>query len=163
VQHDSGFQKIYRRIDDIIDLSHNLNDNDLLKQSIAAHICVLQSGLLENLVKESLIIYTNKRAQPNVTRFVSKRIADLQNPKPDKIENILSEFSVDLMRDLDNFWRDNGIRDHVSSVVSNRHLIAHGQNYQVSISRVSDWHRSIGKLIRFFEDRFISQPPPSPQ
>lgn len=150
-------QRIYRRISDIINLSKQLNDDDLLKQSVAAHICILQSGLLENIVKESLRSFTDRRAQPCVSRFVSKKLGELQNPKAEKIESILSDFGPELKADLKKFWCENGIRDHVDSVVSNRHLIAHGQSYEVSLSRVSDWHKSIRKLMDFFEEKFPQQ------
>jgi hypothetical protein len=147
-------QRIYRRISDIINLSKQLNDDDLLKQSVAAHVCILQSGLLENIVKESLKIYADKRAEPCISRFVCRRLKELQNPKAEKIENILSEFSPELKDDLRKFWCKNGIRDHVDSVVANRHLIAHGQSFEVSMSRVSDWHRSIKRVMDFFEEKF---------
>ncbi len=139
-------------------MSSQLNSDDLLKQSVAAHVCILQSGLLENIIKESLKRFTERRAHPSVTRFVSIRLKELQNPKPDKIENLLSEFSPELKDDLKEFWCDNGIRDHVDSIVVNRHAIAHGRNYEVSMSRVRDWHQSIGKLIIFFNEKFYQAP-----
>src|SRR5579885_3634067 len=123
-------QRIYRRISDIINLSKQLNDDDLLK------------------------IYADKRAEPCISRFVCRRLKELQNPKAEKIENILSEFSPELKDDLRKFWCKNGIRDHVDSVVANRHLIAHGQSFEVSMSRVSDWHRSIKRVMDFFEEKF---------
>jgi hypothetical protein len=139
------------RIDSLLEILKENHEDDLLSNAVASHICVLQSGTLENLFKETMTAFIEKRCAPQVRNYSVKRLNELQNPNPEKIEKLFQDFDVDMLQMLKDAWESNGIREHVSSVVSNRHNISHGRQTNVSPVRVQEWQTSLKKLAGFME------------
>jgi len=50
-------------------------------------------------------------------------------------------------------WADE-IKDAIGSIVGNRHLIAHGRDTSLTLSRVSDWFQAVREFIIFLELEF---------
>jgi len=46
------------------------------------------------------------------------------------------------------------IKDAIGSIVGNRHLIAHGRDTTLTISRVSEWLKRVRDFIAFLESKF---------
>lgn len=139
------------RIDDLLRVLDLESRDDLLSNAVASHICVLQSGMLENLLKETMTAFIDKRCTPEVRNYSVKRLNELQNPNPAKIEKLLQDFDEGMLQKLRAAWEENGVREHVSSIVANRHNIAHGRPSNVSPVRVKEWQGSLKKFTTFME------------
>ena len=128
--------------------------SDLLRSALASHICVLQSGALEYAIKETISEFIDTRAHPEVARFSKAKIAEIQNANPEKIEQYIGLFNSEKTERLKALWADGEIRDHISSIIANRHRIAHGQNTTVTLHTVQSWQRSVERFVAFLEDEF---------
>lgn len=106
-------------------------DDPELRAHWARYLCVLASGYLEIGAREVLIEMARSRGAAVLTRFVSERLADFQNPKMEKILELVRDFDLGWESDLRG--RTEGeIKDAVDSIVDNRHKIAHGENVGIS-------------------------------
>jgi hypothetical protein len=85
------------RIDSLLEILKENHEDDLLSNAVASHICVLQSGTLENLFKETMTAFIEKRCAPQVRNYSVKRLNELQNPNPEKIEKLFQDFDVDML------------------------------------------------------------------
>ena len=121
---------------------------------LAAHICVIQSGILENIVKEIMGAYVEKRSSVEVTNYVKIRLRDLQNPRTDRIEEVIGAFSSEWRSKLSKFWEESEIKEHINSIVANRNQISHGRTTSVTISQTKDWIKSIRIFAEFAEKTF---------
>ena len=128
-------------------------DDDYLRAHIANYVCVLLSGLLESAVREIISASSERTSAPRISNFVKSRMEGFRNPDIEKIAQLLSSFDKGIADRLNEFW-DEEVKDAVGSIVGNRHLIAHGRDTSVTLSRVSEWHSCARKLIAFLEAEF---------
>jgi hypothetical protein len=128
-------------------------DDDYLRSHVANYACVLLSGLLESAVREIVSACSERTSAPRMSNFVKSRMEAFRNPDTEKISGLLSSFDKGIADRLETFW-DEEIKDAIGSIVGNRHLIAHGRDTTVTLSRVSEWHGCAQKLIAFLEEEF---------
>ena len=119
----------------------------------AKYLCVLSAGFLENALCEVYSRYCVNCANANVARFAGKVLARLQNPKTAKFFEIAEAFDPQWRKQLEAFVDDNGRKDAINSIMSNRHLIAHGQDSTISLVRVSDYLRKSVEVVDFLEQQ----------
>lgn len=124
-------------------------DRDEYEQSVHAKLyCIELSSVLEHLLRDAASYYCNGRSNDTISRFVKEAAKDFPNPRPDNIKKTLHRFDETWPEKLEQFWSGE-IKDAVGSVVSNRHLIAHGRDCTISISRLRQWQICIEKLCDF--------------
>ena len=117
------FQDIDQRIS-----NRTLREDDVLVAEIGRHLCVRISGFLENAVRILYIEYVRRRRpSPAILRFIELEIDGFQNADMAKIIKLANQFSIDWANDL-MLFTEGQIRSSVNSVVSNRHIIAHGRD-----------------------------------
>jgi hypothetical protein len=111
-------------------------------------LCVLCSGLIEESLRLMLSDFAQNKSNPQIASYVSARLGDFQNPKFEKIMVLLGSF--------DSKWREHfeqadsyEIKDAINSIVSNRHLIAHGGTAGISIVAFGKYYEFVE---RFIED-----------
>jgi hypothetical protein len=124
--------------------------DDELRADWARYLCVLTCGYVEAAVCAIFSEFASKKSAPAIARFVHKKLEKFCSPKHGSIIALASVFSVEWAEQL----RANTlgeIKDHVDSLVANRHLIAHGRDSNVTIARVSEWFGSAKKLVRALE------------
>lgn len=119
----------------------------------AKYLCVLSAGFLENAVCEVYSGYSTLCANENVARFASKVLARVQNPKTDKFFEIAEAFDPQWRAQLEAFVEDNGRKDAINSIMSNRHLIAHGKDSTISYVRVRDYFDKSVEVVEFLEQQ----------
>lgn len=151
-----SYRKSLDRIGELIKMAPTVIDSDAIGSAIACHICVLQSGCIENLIRDTLSKYFLKKSSPDVARFCSKAVANLQNPTPEKIIELIRKLDDNVALAIEEFWKDNGIKDHIASIVANRNNIAHGGNQTVTLSRVKEFNSSLNVLVVYFEQKFCN-------
>ncbi|MCX6346272.1 MAG: HEPN domain-containing protein [Armatimonadetes bacterium] len=128
-----------RRIDAVInyvDKADALKDDDERLAHWANYICILVSGFLEVAVRE---VYGNfaddNCGDPNLAYFVRKTLDRQTNINTDKALNVAKLFSVEWHTKLGGLL-DPEQRTAINNIVTNRNLIVHGRNCDISYDRI---------------------------
>ncbi len=100
----------------------------------AKYICVLSAGLLENTLPELYAEYAQGSASPAIALYVRTSVSKIQNPKTARFIETAGAFKKEWEEELRAFADDEGRKDAVDSIMSNRHRIAHGK-YRTSLWR----------------------------
>lgn len=135
------------RIENLLGRADAAALDDELRSSLARFACVLTSGYLEESVRIIVGGWCGNKAHPHIHAYVSRQLDWFNNPKLGKILELLSHFSAT--------WRDgfegeltDEEKDAINSVVSNRHLIAHGRNVGISPTPMRRYFKSCQSAIR---------------
>ncbi|GAB5460390.1 HEPN domain-containing protein [Hoeflea alexandrii] len=143
-EHRKQIQRIKKRINDPI-----LFERDEYEQSVHAKLyCVELSGVLENLLRDSTVAYCKMCANERVLNFVSKMSNRFPNPNVENILVIFSYFDEGWRDKIEQYWAGE-MKDSISSIVGNRHLIAHGRNCNVSVVRLRIWVGNVEKFSNY--------------
>ena len=145
-----SYFKLDQKIDYLLKRVRDSEFDDLLRSHLANYVCILLSGLLETAIREIISIHCESKTIPTISNFVKSRLEQFQNPDPERIANLLASFDPKLKERLENFWSGE-VKDAIGSIVGNRHLIAHGRDTSLTLSRVSDWFASTRRLIVFIQ------------
>lgn len=119
------------RIENVLKRAEAVGLDDELRSSLARFACVLASGYLEEAVRFIVGGWCGGKSHPHVKAYISRQLDWFLNPKVGKILELLSHFSATWKNELEALLTDEE-KDAINSVVSNRHLIAHGKNVGVS-------------------------------
>lgn len=119
----------------------------------AKYICVLSAGFLENALPELYTEYAQKSASSAVTSYVRTSISKIQNPKTARFIETAGAFKKEWEEELRAFADDEGRKDAVDSIMSNRHRIAHGKSSDLSMARIEDYLQKSIELIEFIEEQ----------
>lgn len=103
----------------------------------AKYACVVEAGIVENIVRNIYGAMAGKQSSPRVANFARAQLESVQNPKCDRLVRIAASFDRKWGQDLDVFLKNNFRQDAINAVMSNRHLIAHGRNCNITIAQVS--------------------------
>lgn len=122
-----------------------------LQSHWARYICVLASGFLENALKDVFSRYARASSNPLVANFVDTQLASVQNPKSSKFVEVAGAFNKNWVQDLEDFLSLDGRKDAIDSIISNRHLIAHGKDAGITLARVKDYLAKSVQVIEHLE------------
>ncbi len=150
-------QEISRQIQQLNSLIARANQASAGDIEMQAHwakyICVLSAGLLENALVELYTDYARSAASESVAAYVRASISKTQNPKTSKYVETASTFKKEWGEELSKFADEEGRREALDSIMSNRHLIAHGKRSDISMVRVKEYLRKSIELIEFVEEQ----------
>ncbi|MFX4223321.1 MAG: HEPN domain-containing protein [Thalassobaculum sp.] len=128
----------YQNLRYLFDLSSKIEDDPEILGHWARYLCVRCSGFMENAFTQIFLEYAEEAASPAVASYIARSLKGFQNPKPEKIIELHQSFSKEWGEQFREFVEDEH-RAAISSIVSNRHLIAHGENSNVSVGRLREW------------------------
>lgn len=115
----------------------------------ARYLCVLTSGYVESVVRDLYGQYVRKNSySAPVIRYTTKQLEGVQNPRSEKLIQIAAAFDSSWARDLEAYLTQDYRSDAVNSIMSQRHLIAHGRSSNITVGQVS---RYLGKVIEVAE------------
>lgn len=140
------------RIDRLFDTARGV-ENDELRAELTKYLCVLASGFLEVSCRHILSGYSQKRSSPEIDRFVRSRLSYFRSPTSGNIKQLLSAFDPGCAER----WReglDDEQADALDSIVSNRHLIAHGRSVGLSLHVLERYYLSANEAIAGLEEEF---------
>lgn len=132
------YRRLIQQIDSIVSRLDPSSVDDFVVAQVAQHICVRLSGVIEMAVKENISRLIDGTSHPRAIRYINKRLGDFQNPKPDKIVDLLSSFDPQWAAEITRQWEPE-IKDSIGSIVGQRNIIAHGGSTDVSLVRVKGW------------------------
>lgn len=121
-----------------------------LQSHWARYLCILVSGLIEVSVRSIYSDYATRSASPSVARYVANTLRDFQNPSMQKILDIAGAFSEEWQEELERSTAGE-LADAISSVVANRHNLAHGRPVGISYTRMKDYYQRIIKVIELID------------
>lgn len=126
------------RLDDLFKKVASIHDLEL-QAHWARYLCVLVSGFIEVAVKEILDDYATRRASPEISNYVSRKLRRETNLNMEKIKDLLSQFNGDWSEELERQTQGE-LKGAIDSIVANRNQIAHGKDTGVSFLQVKGWY-----------------------
>ena len=96
--------------------------------------------------------YARSKSHPFVSNFVSVQIARFQNPSADRVFDILQTFNREWADGL-RAKSEGKITDHVNSIVSNRHNIAHGALSGISFVTIASYYESAQRFVQLLQEQ----------
>lgn len=151
----------------------SIRDSDRLKAAInAAHaeagnlsnenqsrlaqlMTIWGSGFLEARCREILRSYSERHSGPLVCRFVSQSLERFNNPRADRIFDLVRSFDKERAIQLEEFAKGS-IRESVNGMVAQRHRIAHGRSTDTTITRISLQFEDAKKFAKKLEELFLN-------
>ena len=138
--------KFESRLDELFDKTGIITDTQA-QAHWARYLCVLVSGYIETSVRETVSQYTRNHASPTVLNYVDSQLAWFQNPKIDKINQLLHAFDPNIAGRIGAL--DDAMKNAVDSVVNNRHQIAHGRDVGIGAVTIKDYYAEVKKFVEF--------------
>ncbi len=122
------------------------------------YACVLAAGFLENALAEVFCVYVSSRAQPAVSAFSCATLRKIQNPKASRFLEIVRRFNKGWEDELREFMDENSGRRKlaIDSIMTNRHLIAHGKNSSITLRQVKSYLDASVEVVEFVETKIYS-------
>jgi hypothetical protein len=119
----------------------------------AKYLCILSAGFIENALSEIYISFTRNAASEPVANFTSSVLTKIQNPKCSKFIEIAAAFKPEWGNELENFVNDEGRKEALDSIMSNRHLIAHGKNSGITVARLQEYLNKSVQVVDYIENQ----------
>lgn len=117
----------------------------------AQYLCVLVAGFLENAIREVYGDYARRNGSPALANFVSSALRRVKNPKSVTFVEVAGRFKRTWRDDLERFLAANGRKEAIDSIMTHRHLIAHGQRSEITLARLSGYCDRAVEVIDFIE------------
>lgn len=119
----------------------------------AKYLCVLAAGFLENAISEIYADFVRNSASEPVANYTCRVLVQIQNPKTSKFIETARLFKESWAEALEIFVAQDGRSDAINSIMSNRHLIAHGKDSGITIVRLREWLEKSVEVIDFIESQ----------
>lgn len=114
---------------------------------------MLVSGFIEASVRTLLADYVSSRSSPEVANFAGERLRAFSNAKLEEILDLVADFGNEFRARIE-LAVEGEMKDAVDSVVSNRHLIAHGQDVGIGFGTIKKYYERVVKAIETLEKEF---------
>ena len=119
----------------------------------AKYLCVLCAGFLENALTEVYVDFCSKTASPNVTSYARASLSRINNPNTETFYQVTNSFSKPWGDNLIIFVEENGRKEAINAIMSNRHKIAHGKNSDITLVRLRDYFKKAVDVVDFIEQQ----------
>lgn len=128
-----------------------------LQAEWAKYICILAAGLLENALKELYIDYAKRSLSNSVGKYMVSQISKISNPKSDKFLMMAAAFKEEWKDELELFMDVEGRSDAITSIMVNRHLIAHSKSRSsnISVKQVEDYLKRSVQVLKKIEEQCL--------
>ena len=146
----------FQRLQDLIKKSDEATVGNIeLQAHWAKYFCILCAGILENAIKEIYMEYARKQVSRPIANFISSILSPIRNPKCQKFLDIATAFNPIWKDELENHLREDGRGDAIDTIMSNRHLIAHGKghNSNISLVQVKEYVTKAEEVLGFIEEQ----------
>ncbi len=143
----------WSRLNSTIDRARDLSADAELMGHWGKYVCVLSAGFLENSLRILFALRASRKASKDVISYVAKSLERIQNPKAFKFVEIARSFDQDWGATVEDYLSEDSERrkNAIDSIMTNRHLIAHGRSSNISVAQVREHLRSVEQFIDFLE------------
>ena len=112
----------------LLDQAKQFNNSDELQAHWARYLCVFTAGFIENALANVCSAYARSIASPEISNYVEATLRKIQNPKSQRFLETARAFNTDWDKSLSEFLDKYGRKEAIDSIMTNRHLIAHGKD-----------------------------------
>jgi hypothetical protein len=119
----------------------------------AKYLCILSAGFLENALSEIYGNFVKNAASDPVANYAFSTLTKILNPKCSKFIEIASAFKAQWGEELELYVSDEGRKEALDSIMSNRHLIAHGKNSGITVARLREYLDKSVQVIEYIEEQ----------
>jgi len=144
-----------QKLDHVFDLVSHLHDEEEVLAHWAKYLCVLTSGFIENSLRNLLTHYSASRAASPVVNYVETRLKGLTNLNEERIAQLLGAFSPSWRHTFTKQLTDKQ-KGAIDSILSNRHLIVHGQSVGLTFSRMKTYYEEVIKVITLIDEKCVN-------
>lgn len=117
----------------------------------ARYLCVLCAGFLENALAIVYSDFCKQAASEYVAAFAIHGLGQISNPKTSRFLEVAGRFRANWKEELEQFVNQDGRKEAIDSIMTNRHLIAHGQRSDITLARVTDYFAKSVRVIEYIE------------
>ncbi len=140
------------KITNLLNSTRKNSNNDLeLQAHWAKYICVLCAGFLEFAIAQLYSDVAKQSAPVFIHNHVTHYLFKIQNPKATKFVEVAKSFKPEWGEALQQFVEDGGRSEAIGNIMKNRHLIAHGKDSQITISKITDYLNKSIEVLDFIE------------
>jgi hypothetical protein len=125
-----------------------------LQAQIARFLCVLASGLIEQVLILGLDDMAKRNSQPRVAKYVSSHLSRIKNVKFEDIMIAIGKFDPGWRKHFEEST-DYEVKVAIDSIVNNRNQIAHGSQVNISLIGFSQYYKALKPFLLEL-DQFIS-------
>lgn len=120
-------------------------------------MCVQICGSLEQSLKRIFVGYAKARSNDKIHRPIERVCETFQNPKSEKILELIGLFDDDFARELKRYWNEENEtqKSHIDNLVDDRITIAHRKknHFGVSTAKLDAYFVAYKSLLeRIFEE-----------
>jgi hypothetical protein len=142
------------KIDNLFKKTQIATSGDLEIQSHwAKYMCVLVAGFVENSLNYVYTRYCTDCTNSKVSNFARKNLSKIQNPKSGRFLEVAGSFDQVWRQDLEAHIDVDGRKEAINAIMTNRHLIAHGKNSDITITQLSGYFLKTISVIEFIENQ----------
>lgn len=148
--------KQLQRLNDLIKKTDEACAGNLeLQAEWSKYLCILSAGLIENALKAIYTEFAQKKVSKPIANYVSSTISPIRNPKTQRFLDIAAAFNPMWEDELEAYVTDNGRLEAIDSIMSQRHLIAHGQNQNsnITVAKLKDYLTKSIEVLEFIEQQ----------
>lgn len=141
-----------QRLNSLIERTTEASAGDIeLQAHWAKYLCVLCAGFLENSLTEIYTEYAETSANRAVAGYVSRQLERIQNPKAQNLLSTTYQFKKEWGIALESYIDQDGRKEAIDTIMANRHKIAHGEDSDITISRIKDYLTKIIQVVECME------------
>ena len=127
-----------------------LPENFELRSHWARYLCILVSGFLETSIHAIFSQYARETAAPHVANFVQRKLKEHRNPTMVEILELMRLFSPEWGTRLSKEIKEE-FRDAVDSIVANSEKLAHGEDVEITYTRIYRYYQDAARLVELIE------------
>ncbi|ADB36129.1 HEPN domain-containing protein [Spirosoma linguale] len=121
------------------------------------YLCVLTAGYIEESLRVLILEHAKNNSSTKIQRFIEKEISYVTNCKTERILEVLNKFDPKWSTTFESEINNNSpidkeIKDSIDSIVSNRHLIAHGKSVGMTYTTIKRYYGYCKIAIQILEN-----------
>jgi hypothetical protein len=144
--------------EDLAELYTRADPRDFADQEIAAdlgrYLCVRVSGFLEQATSIILRDYCEKNSWGDVQEFALSWLDRMPNLSHDALVKLVSRFSKDAARDLEEFMAKEERKSRINSLIGLRNGIAHGKIQGMTRNQAWEYYEVVDAVVDWLHGRF---------
>lgn len=146
----ADFEELRRKLDELRRVDPEVAGE--VHSMAAQYLVVAIAGKLEQGLKAVLQDYTSRRSNISLDRAIARLCESFQNPRPDKILELVNAFDKDARQKIEQEWEsdDNRLQQSVKALVSTRINIAHQKTRysRVSLESLDEFYSSYKAVLK---------------
>ena len=149
--------KAQNQLQEILELFRELGGANRMQVHWGRYLCIMIASFLENAVQAIYEDYAYSASGGNVAQYVSNQIAfTVGSANSDSIVRTAKAFSETWANELRSFLADEDRQSAINTIVSQRNLIAHGEQSSVSPAQLRAHLDKAVAVLDFIENQCLT-------